>query len=102
MLWENEGITSLEPEEGTEGVVGHDLLEKEIAQGIFEAVLDPEILVNPEVLADDVVTIGLGILDCCDLFGVLDDVIPTLIVFALANCCLPKKNKYLRLYLLFT
>jgi len=78
------------------GVVKHDLLGEGIARSIFEAVLDPE------VLADDVATIGLGILDCCDLLGVLDDVVPTLIAFALANCCLPRKNKYLGLYLLFT
>ena len=92
----------LEPEEGTEGVVGRDLLGKGIAHGIFEAVLVLEAVLDPEVLADDVATIGLGILDCCDLLSVLDNIVPTLIAFALANCCLPRKNKYLGLYLLFT
>jgi len=47
-------------------------------------------------------TIGLGILGCCDLLDVLDDVVPILIVFALANRYLLRKNKYLGLYLLFT
>ena len=57
----------LESEEGTEGVVGRDLLGEGIARGIFEAVLD------------DDPTIGLGILVGCDLLGVLDLVVPTLI-----------------------
>ncbi len=92
----------LEPEESIEGVVGHDLLGEGIAQGIFEAVPVLEAVLDPEVLADDVVTIGLGILGCCDLLGVLDDVVPILIAFALTNRCLPRKNKYLGLYLLFT
>ena len=64
---------SLEPEEGTEGVVRCDLLGEGIARGIFEAV--PVL----EAVLDDEATIGLGILDGCDLLGVLDVVVPTLI-----------------------
>ena len=88
----------LEPKKGTEGVVGHDLLGKGITWGIFEAVSVLKAVVDD----DDDAIIGLGILDGCDLLSVLDDVIFTLIAFALANCCLPRKNKYLGLYLLFT
>ena len=44
-------------------------------------------------------TIGLGILDGCDLFGVLDDVVPTLVAPTLGRR-LPRNNKHLGLYLL--
>jgi hypothetical protein len=39
-----------------------------------------EVVPDSEVLADDDATFGLGILDGCDLLGVLDNV-----AFALAN-----------------
>ena len=97
--FEKWGVIGLEPEEGTEGVIGHDLLGEGIAQGIFKAVPVLEAVLDPKVLADDVATIGLGILDCCDLLGVLDVVVPTLIAPTLWRC-LPRNNKHLGLYLL--
>ncbi|CAG8485214.1 11951_t:CDS:2 [Funneliformis mosseae] len=48
-------ITSSTPKEDTEGIVGRDLLGEGIAQSIFEAVPVLEAVLDPEVLANDVV-----------------------------------------------
>ena len=50
-----------------------------------------EVVLDPEAVGDD--DIGLGILDGCLLFGMLDDVVPTL---ATLGRCVPRNNKHFR------
>ena len=89
-FWEKDGVTGLEDGLETAGVAGRDILGEGSPRGIFEVVPDSE------VLADDDATFGLGILDGCDLLGILGD-----IMFALANRCFPRNNKHFFLTLVW-
>ena len=79
-FWEKDGVTALEDGLDTAGVIGRDILGEGITWWVFEAVL----VVLAEV---DTCEFGLGILDGCDLLGVLgDDEVTTL------GGCAPRIN----------
>ena len=79
-FWEKDGVTAPENGLNTAGVIERDILGEGITQGVFKAVL----IVLAEV---NTCEFGLGILDSCDLLGLLGDDDVTML-----GGCAPRNN----------